>query len=319
VDIEYLRTFCTTVELGSMAKAAVALGLTQPAVSHQIRSVELHLGARLLDRTPEGVVLTAFGQEAYRTFAAVLQGCAALHDTVARLRTQGAATLRIGATAFPGGYVVPLAVRPFTVRHPEVRLALRVGSAAQLLGELREGRLDLLVAEGMTVDAEVTAQTLVHEEAVVVAAPGGDPAPEQEPLSLRAFCRLPHVLCSEGGTTERLFGLLASRQLEPGELAVAAHVDDLEAAKSLVAEGLGVGLFPLRAVRAELATERLRTVDVLGLDLRVPLVQLTPRHRPVAPQVTAFAQYLQRVLRGGGQAPEGRPVAPAPRYAGVPG
>ena len=120
MDTRQLAAFCAVVEKKSFSQAAERLGVTQPAVSLQIRALEKRLGRQLLDRSGRRVEPTEAGQAALRDGAAGARrrGAAARG---ARPDDEGAitGTLELGASTGPGGTVVPLLLCEFQEQHPD--------------------------------------------------------------------------------------------------------------------------------------------------------------------------------------------------------
>src|SRR5437660_7525665 len=109
MDTKQLAAFCAVVERRSFSQAAERLGVTQPAVSLQVRSLEQRLGQRLLDRSGRRVEPTEAGLRLYQGAQRLLQ---LEEQLVADVAGDGkgtlAGTLSIGASTGPGGAVVPL-------------------------------------------------------------------------------------------------------------------------------------------------------------------------------------------------------------------
>src|SRR2546426_127796 len=127
MDTRQLAAFCAVVERKSFSQAAERLGVTQPAVSLQIRSLEERLGQRLLDRSGRRVEPTEAGLVLYRGAQRLL----ALEEQLVEQVAAGDAgelhgRLEIGASSGPGGSVLPLLLCEFARRHPAVTIALSV-------------------------------------------------------------------------------------------------------------------------------------------------------------------------------------------------
>lgn len=304
MEIEYLRTFCTTVELGSMVKAAEALAMSQPAVSHEIRAVESHLGVRLLDRTPDGVVATEDGNIAYREFSTILQTCGRLHGRIFGRQAHGNATVRVGTSAFPGGYILPSTLRAFTDRHPGITVTLRVLSVPEIMTMLMEGHLDLAILDARPEQQDFHFQVIGADPAMVVA--GAGMADADQALDLKEWVEKPHVLCADRCLSLSISAFLASRRLDAGRFRVVASVETLEAAKSLVKEGLGLGVFPARAVRDDIRAEVLHEVPVRGWNLTVPLFEVHARRSVLTPVVLDLIEQVRRLLAAGPSRANGR-------------
>ncbi len=144
IPTELLRTLVAVVDLRSFTKAAQSLGVTQPAVSAQIKRLQFLLGAELLDKSAPGVSLTS-GGEVVVSYARRLLS---INDQILDLASPAtkAQTLRIGMT---GDFAAPAlgpALARFRADLPEVRFDFRTGTTDTLLRDLREADLDVLIA-----------------------------------------------------------------------------------------------------------------------------------------------------------------------------
>src|SRR5437660_10400095 len=125
MDTRQLAAFCTVVERKSFSQAAERLGVTQPAVSLQIRSLEQRIGTQLLDRSGRRVEPTEAG---LRLYASAQKLLALEEQLLAEVAGEGegvlTGTLEPGASTGPGGTVVPLVLCDFAEQHPDVRVRL---------------------------------------------------------------------------------------------------------------------------------------------------------------------------------------------------
>src|SRR5262249_13961680 len=144
MDTRQLAAFCAVVERKSFSQAAERLGVTQPAVSLQIRSLEERLGTQLLDRSgrrvepPEGGLrLSASAQRLLALEDQLLAEVAG--DEVGEV----SGTLELGASTGPGGTVVPLLLCEFGELHPHVRVRLSVFDTQTVVEQVAERALEL--------------------------------------------------------------------------------------------------------------------------------------------------------------------------------
>src|SRR5712691_11252688 len=127
MDTRQLAAFCAVVERKSFSQAAERLGVTQPAVSLQIRSLEKRLGQQLLDRSGRRVEPTEAGLRVYRGAQRMLALEEQLVEEVAGTRDgEVRGSLAIGASTGPGGNVVPVLLCEFQRRHPAVSVELSI-------------------------------------------------------------------------------------------------------------------------------------------------------------------------------------------------
>lgn len=168
IPTDLLRTLVAVVDLRSFTKAAQSLGITQPAVSAQIKRLQALLGADLLDKSAPGVSLTSAGELVVNYARRLLSINDQILDLAGpRLSSQ---SLRVGATGDFGAADIALALAQVRARHPEICFSFRSASFDDLLRDLREGNLDLMVwaADNKPVDA----RHCWEEEVVWVRAPG---------------------------------------------------------------------------------------------------------------------------------------------------
>jgi DNA-binding transcriptional LysR family regulator len=144
IPTELLRTLLAVVDVRSFTKAAHLLGVTQPAVSAQIKRLQLLLGFDLFDKSAPGVSVTEKGDRVVREARRLL----AINDEIVALvrAPQGSRTLRFGLPGdFVGGALWKnLAL--FRNRRPDLRLHMKTGDSLALMNELHQGDLDLVVA-----------------------------------------------------------------------------------------------------------------------------------------------------------------------------
>src|SRR5579872_5932332 len=144
IPTDLLRTLVAVADLRSFTKAAVSLGVTQPAVSAQIKRLQSLLGSELFDRSTPGVGLTSQGEK----IVVYARRMLSINDQILEFggeNTKSEQIIRVGA---PGDYVasaVSAMVAQFRAQWPGVRFIVRMGTYEPLLRELRQGDLDLLV------------------------------------------------------------------------------------------------------------------------------------------------------------------------------
>lgn len=174
LKLRHLQGLVAVAENGSLVRAAAALSITQPAVSKMLAELEDIVGQRLVDRTRQGVVLTAPGRTLLRYAGSSLRTLREGLDSIARAGAGDAAWLRIGALPNVAATVLPAALLAFADAHPRARVHVRTGSNAQLIALLRQGELDLVVGRmGEPSDmASLSFEQLYTEVLVFVVRPG---------------------------------------------------------------------------------------------------------------------------------------------------
>jgi DNA-binding transcriptional LysR family regulator len=233
-NLRAFEVFLAVVDAGSISRAARTLHLTQPAVSHQIGSLERDLGVAVLDRGRHGATLTAAGR-AFAHAARAAVDAAVRADAAAR----GPVALRlVVAQSFTVPFVVP-ALRDLVDRGVPLPTLSEGSSARTMVEAVRSGEQDVAVVPGPVEAPDLLLRTVGHEEVVVVGFPG-------TAITLEAVADRPVIGLPVGrGYGQWLAERFARAGLTPE---VVATVDSPAAAAALASAGLGTAVVPESAV-----------------------------------------------------------------------
>ncbi|MET3439368.1 DNA-binding transcriptional LysR family regulator [Variovorax paradoxus] len=283
--INELRTFITVCRHGTFAAAGERIGLTQSAVSSQIKRLEEALGFELFDRTGRSANLNAAGET---TLARAEEICA-LYAKLGELPDDAArgGLLRIGAIASTQSTLVARALAKLRNELPLLRVHVSPGVSMRLMDDLDAGKIDaaVIIRPPFGILPDLTWQSLVHEPYVLIAPkkmPGKDwRALIQEQPFLR------YDRASFGGRMVERFlrreGISVKDSIE---------VDEIPGLIHMTSKGLGVALVPLVEAHLPLpAGVRMLSLGELTFYREVGLLQRKPRASP--PIVGRFAQCLQ--------------------------
>jgi len=291
MDTRQLAAFCAVVEKRSFSQAAERLGVTQPAVSLQVRALEERLGQRLIDRSGRRVEPTEAGLRVYRNAQRLLELEQQLIEEVADSDdAELGGTLAIGASTGPGAHLVPLLLCEFQRRHAHVRIALSIFDTYAVIDKVAERELELGVVGALRRHRSLTFEPLVQDK-IVLAVPPGHPAAggkltleqlrEEELISMQEGAGVRQVIEQE----LRRAGLPA-RDLEPRlELGLQ------ESVKSAVAAGYGVAFISRTAIEGELAAGTLAVARVQGLEPTRQIWVVRSRGRPATRAAEAFLAF----------------------------
>ncbi len=266
MDTRQLAAFCEVVERRSFSQAAERLGVTQPAVSLQVRALEERLGRRLLDRSGRRVEPTEAGLRLYRSAQRLLQLEAQILEELAD--EEGAplhGELAIGASTGPGAHMVPLLLCEFASLHPEVRVALSVSDTQTVIDRVADRELELGVVGALRRHRALRFEPLVRDE-IVLAVPAGHRFAGREV----AFGELREerlIAMQEGaGVRQVVEAELRRAGLRLRDLEPSLELGLQESVKTAVAAGYGVAFISRTAVEGELAAGTLAVARVVGLE-----------------------------------------------------
>jgi DNA-binding transcriptional LysR family regulator len=294
MDTRQLAAFCIVVERKSFSQAAERLGVTQPAVSLQIRSLEERLGQRLLDRSGRRVEPTEAGLRLYRGAQRLLALEQQLVEDVAG-ENEGdlRGELALGAATGPGATVVPVLLCEFQQQNPEVRVELTISDTQHVVEAVATRELELGVVGATPRHRSVAYEPFFRDQVVLV-------CPPAHPFAGRAIAiddlkgeQL--IVMQEGaGVRQVLEEELRKRGKRLRDLDVRLELGLQESVKSAVEAGFGVTFISRSAVESELAAGTLATARVRGLEpaRQISLVRASGR---VATRVAeAFVDFAKQ-------------------------
>jgi DNA-binding transcriptional LysR family regulator len=296
MDTRQLASFCAVVDNQSFSLAAEQLGVTQPAVSLQIRSLEKRLGRRLLDRSGRRVEPTEAGARLYRSAQRMLLLEEQLVEEVADAgEGELAGTLEIGASTGPGGSVVPLLLCEFQRANPTVRVSLTVSDTQTIVDQVAGRELAIGIVGAARRHRGITFEPLFRDE-VVLACPPGHPFAGRT-ISLEELQAEPPVVMQEGaGVRQVIDDALRAAGLRDRDLEVKLELGLQESVKSAVAAGYGVSFISRSAIEAELSTGAIATARVEGLDPAREISLATATGRTMPRTAAAFLDFARERL-----------------------
>jgi len=266
MDTRQLAAFCAVVERKSFSQAAERLGVTQPAVSLQIRSLEQRLGRQLLDRSGRRVEPTEAGLRLYASAQRLLQLEEQLLEELAS-DDEGlvAGTLELGASTGPGGSVVPVLLCQFQARYPDVHVRLTVSDTQTIVAQVADRALELGIVGAGRRHRGVIFEPFFRDE-VVLAVPASHPFAGKT-VSLEELRTEPLIVMQEGaGVRQVIEDELRKAGTRLRDLDVQLELGLQESVRSAVLAGHGMTFISRLAIEADLATGVIATVRVRGLD-----------------------------------------------------
>jgi LysR family transcriptional regulator, transcriptional activator of the cysJI operon len=293
MDTRQLATFCAVVERESFSQAAERLGVTQPAVSLQVRALEERLGQQLLDRSGRRVEPTEAGRRLYRSALRILQLEEQLLEDVAALdggELNG--TLALGSSTGPGAHLVPLLLCEFQRRHPDLRVALSIWDTQAVIERVADREVELGIVGASRRNRSVVFEPLARDE-IVLAVPPSHPAAGGE-LTVDDLRAETLVVMQEGAGVRQVVEAelrragLRLRSLEPRlELGLQ------ESVKSAVGAGYGVAFISRTAIEGELEAGTLASVRVAGLEPSRQLYVVRAKGRAPTRAAKAFLEFAR--------------------------
>jgi DNA-binding transcriptional LysR family regulator len=282
MELDQVTAFLEVARQQSFSRAAEKLYRTQPAISAQIRSLELECGQKLFDRlgrkiflTRSGEVLFEFGQKLMSLHQETLQRVREAHGIAA-------GKLFVGANEATCLYVLPQVFAEFKRKYPQVGINVYRNFSHRILQKMAENRIDVGI-----VTLPVTQNNLkvlpFYEDELQVVVPAGHPFAKRRAVKLEEMAAEP-LIFPQGGHTRELLEKVFHKQRH--ELHISMELSSVESIKKFVGAGLGISLLSRSYAQMEIKSGVLKLIPLQGVKLvrKLGLVYRTDRYLSRAAQ-----------------------------------
>jgi DNA-binding transcriptional LysR family regulator len=309
LELRHLRYFVAVAEEGHITRAAERLGMQQPPLSQQIKSLETELGVQLLRRLPRGVEPTDAGLAFLADARLILVQVDHAFASTRRTARGELGRIAIGFTSSaPFHPFVPRLIRAFREASPLISVALDEDGTTQLIQDLREDRVDAAFIRTPVADPSGLVVDPLLEEKMVVALPDQHPLATSDGagLELRLLAGETFIVYrrhSGPGLYDAIFAACHAAGFSP---LVGQEAPRIVSTLNLVATGLGLSLVPASLQRMHMDGVTYRAIA--GPDQPVAPLLLASRRGDASPVVRRFlslARETARVFRLGDQPPAG--------------
>ena len=288
LTLRQFRVFEAVARHLSFSRAAEELHLSQPAVSMQVRGIEVILGLPLTEQLGKKIFLTEAGREVLHASQAITARLDDLQANLAQLRGIDTGRLNLAATSTVNAVATGILAR-FRGRHSGVSVHLDVSNRAAVLNLLATNRTDLAIMGQVPEDLGLEA-TRFMDNPLVVIAPPDHPLVGQQHISVESLAAESFLVREAGsgtrGAMERFF---AARGLE---IRSSMEMSSNEAIKQAVQAGLGLGILSLQTLEMERALKRLAVLDVDGFPIMRHWYIVHRADKRLSPVAQAFKGFV---------------------------
>ncbi|ROO89959.1 transcriptional regulator [Actinocorallia herbida] len=256
-DLAALELLLAVARLGSLGRAAAELGISQPAASGRIRTMERLLGVPLVERSPRGSTLTRAGALVTDWARRIVEAAEAFDAGAQALRSHRDSRLTVAASMTIAEYLLPGWLIALRGERPGTAVSLLAGNSQFVAERLLAGDADLGFVEGPAMPPGLAGVVIGGDRLVVAVAPAHPWARRRAPVTAAELAAAPLILREEGsGTRQVLDDALTWHAAPLLELASTTAV------KSAAAGGAGPCVLSELALTEELATRRLVEVPL---------------------------------------------------------
>lgn len=293
MDLRALELFCLVVERHSFSLAAQEVGVTQPAASQQIRSLETQLGVTLIDRSRREILPTDAGRVLHRRARQMLDLQDEALSEIGNLAELRSGRVAVGASTGPGEHILPSLIVGFRRRLPGVRVSLHVADTQEVLEQVLARQLEVGVVGAPSTREELVAAPLVRDEIVFVCPPT-HPLAGRDDVTMEQLLKEPLVVQQRGAGIRTVFvDHLRRLGLNESDLHIAYEMGLNESVKHAVMKGAGITYLSKFAVVTETANGTLAVLRLPNLRIERDFSYVHLRRRVLSHAAAAFVEFLR--------------------------
>ncbi len=292
MDLKQIEYFVRVAELGSFTRASAALNIAQPALSRQVRLLEVELRQNLLVRNGRGATTTEAGKMLLEHGRGILHQVERAREDLGRVRGGLAGRVAVGMpTSVAKVLTVPL-IRAFKERMPEATLSISEGLSVAMQESLAIGRLDIALLYNPVPVSDIELVELIEEDLVLVQHDSHRSKAGQA-ISLRELASVPLIIATRPNALRTLveaeLGVVGKRPV------IMLEIDGVAATLDLVADNAGSAILPANAVRTAAHPEHYSMRPISGLRSRISLA--TSAQRPGTLTQRAMQELISELVR----------------------
>jgi DNA-binding transcriptional LysR family regulator len=294
MDFDQLETFVEVARHASFSRAAERRFRTQPAISSQIRALEVEVGAKLFDRSGGKVALTGAGKIFQQYAEQTLEARKTMMVTVAEMERIPRGEIVVGATEGTCLHILPEVFAEIRKLYTEVGVQISRLERAKILESIIDNSVDFGVVSAPVDDKRLTV-VAIHRDELVIIVPPNHPLSPAKKATIADVAQFPLLLPKLGRTRDSLEDLFHERGLKPK---IAMELDSSELLKRFVAADVGVGFIARSNVIEDVKARALAAIPISDCSIRRDLALVFRKDKALSRAAVAFIDIAVKLKQG---------------------
>ncbi|CFX22666.1 Transcription regulator HTH, LysR [Syntrophomonas zehnderi OL-4] len=293
MNLNLLKTYIRVVETQNLSRTAEDFGLSQPAVTKQIQTLEDMYGILLLERSGRKLRPTEAGETLYNCAREVVRSMDKLDKAMEEISESRKGNLYLGASTIPGQYILPRIIKGFKEKYPHISISLDIADTEKIFNKVSERELDIGIVGGWSNNRKVEGFPWLQDELVLI-------IPEQHPMAGQASVSLQDLLEERwifrekgSGTRKAMEDLMAIYNVNREELNIYMETGSTEAVLAMVEAGMGVSIVSRWVIRPQGSAYKIKYLTLREDEARRMFYVALPRQKVRRKSVSNFLEYLQ--------------------------
>ncbi len=259
MTIRHLKTFILVCDHGNLTRAAEAMHITQPAISHTIAELEKYYDVTLFERINQRLVLTELGTQVLRRAREIVGSFEEFEEFISHGSKDP--TVRIGCSLTLGQTIIPKFMKLLHEQYPHIKPKITIKPSATLEEELESGNLDFAIVEGEVASPYLNVERFMEDRILIVA---NTEFCVPDVLTPEILPSLPFLLRERGSTSRECF----ERSIAKHHLHIEPTIESAnnQAIVAALYANLGIAILPESFVVGHIERRRFKTLTLDGFD-----------------------------------------------------
>jgi len=292
--IEHLESFCKIVELHSFSAAAKEMGVSQSALSQQMKALEAGYQTRLLHRKGNNIKPTENGRHVYNYALEIISMYNRSMQEVDVHNNNLEGELLVGASSGPAEFPVPLLLGMYKQEHPNITITLKAADSSDVIDRILHKSLEIGFVGMEQRDSHLTFKPFFEDYMILVLAPD-HPFAQKPAISFEEFIKLPLIIQQRGaGITESFILLLNKQGIDLKDLNVIMELGLQDSAKSAAMAGFGGAIISKLGGVSELKNQDLVEIPIEDVNLSRPQYLCFNHMVPLSNLASNFIEFAEK-------------------------
>jgi len=291
MQIQNFKTFCDLVETKSFSKSARLNGVTQSAVSQQLKAMEGHYDMLIIDRNQKKFRLTPQGAKLYSSFKEILTVYERLTCELQEMRNIVSGTIQIATVNSIGLHELPPYMKTFMQEFPSVNVRIEYRRANLVYEDVIHGSVDIGLVAFPKKHRELTVVNFSEDELILAMHPSHKLA-KKKSVKLSQLQGMDFIAFERDQPTRKATDEILRK--EGVEVGVVMEFDNVETVKRAIEINAGCAILPASTVRNELAQNQLVSCKINGKKHLRPLAIIHKKNKLLTPALRSFIEIMKK-------------------------
>lgn len=295
MNLNLFRTYVRVVETQNLSKTADDFGLSQPAVTKQIQSLEDMYGVLLLERSGRKLKPTEAGEILYYCAKDIIKAVEKTEAAMEEIAESRKGSLYLGASTIPGQYILPQIIKKFKDKHPNISISLDISDTEKTFNMIAERELDIGIVGGWINNRKVEGFKWLEDELVVVI-PESHNFVKYEEINLTDLVNERWIFREKGsGTRKAIEETFAALSIKKEQINIYMEAGSTEAVLAMVESGMGISIVSRWAIKKFEQHKKIKYLKLNEDEAKRFFYVIYPRQKIRRKSVNIFLDYLKRL------------------------